>query len=295
MKESDFYNYPAESQFFIGGSSAHFHIRFIESLSICELRLNGQYLSLSPYDIVMISSTATVTLENLGAPAKLNILTERLHAPSPLNLVVVGDNPMVHDLMNGGEHELHYVVYRNLNQQLKHRYVELIMELERHDLTDNFIDYQREMAVGLLMTELLRNHEATISITDSDFPGSNIHHASADTQSGMIFNYLVLHSQDATLRGTAAHFGYDKNYFSRLCRKLFNKSFTEQLAFVRIELAKRMLGLSNKGIEEISFELGYKNISSFFAIFKRSVNMTPREYRESHGYRPARESSTPLK
>ncbi len=233
----------------------------------------------------MISSRLPDTLENLGAPAQLRVLSERLHAPSPLNLVVVGDNPMVHDLMNAGENELHYIVYRHLQDSLKHAYVNLIMTIEDQDLTDAFLSYQREMAVGLLMTELLRNHEQTISIADSDFPGKDIHHASADTQSGIIFNYLVLHSQDATLRGTAAHFGYDKNYFSRLCRKLFDKSFTEQLAFIRIELAKRMLALSSKGIDEISYELGYKNISSFFAVFKRSTTMTPREYRETHGYR----------
>lgn len=287
LKESDFYNNRDQSSLQYSNMSESFHIRFIESLSICELRLNGQYVSLSPGDMIMLSSRQPVTLENLGEPAELVVLSELLHAPSPLNLVVVGDNPMVHDLMNAGENELHYIVYRNHESQLKHDYVQLIMTLEEQDLTDAFLSYQREMVVGLLMTELLRNHEETISITDSDFPGTDIHHASADTQSGIIFNYLVLHSQDATLKGTAEHFGYDKNYFSRLSRKLFDKSFTEQLAFIRIELAKRMLALSSKGIEEISYELGYKNISSFFAIFKRSEQMTPREYRETHGYRKA--------
>jgi len=265
--------------------SESFHIRFIESLSSCELDLNGKYVSLAPFDVIMMSSNNPVTLKSLAAPANLRVFSECLHAPTPLNMVIVGDNPMVHDLMNAGEHELHYIVYRHQVDQIKHSYFDLLAELERQDLTDVFLNYQREMSAGLLLTELLRNHEQTISISDSDFPGTDIHHASADTQSGLIFNYLVLHNQDATLHGTAEHFGYNKNYFSRLCQNLFNKSFSEQLAFIRIELAKRMLALSNKTIEEISVELGYKNISSFFARFKRAVDMTPNDYRANHGYR----------
>jgi len=262
-----------------------FHIRFVESHSFCELAINNHYIALNPQDIVMISSAQPVIVSSLGAPTTLTVYAERLHAPSPLNLVVVGDNPMVHDLMNAGEHDSRFIVYRHLTDQIKHRYLKLLAELERQDLNDVFVDYQREMIVGLLLTELLRNHQATISITDSHFPGNNIRHVSADTQSGIIFTYLVAHSQNATLKTTAAYFGYDQNYFSRLCRKLFNKSFTAQLTVIRIELAKRMLALSNKRIEEIASELGYKNNSSFFAVFKRTVSMTPNDYREQHGYR----------
>ncbi|ETY72628.1 helix-turn-helix domain-containing protein [Lactiplantibacillus fabifermentans] len=284
LKESDFDETDKSLSNYDDNGSSRFHIRFVESLSIAEIFLNGQYVSLSPYDVIMISSKQPMTIKNLGAPAELNLFAECLRAPTPLNMVIAGDNPMVHDLMNAGENDPHYIVYRYRDNDIKHRYFELIAELERQDLNDVFVDYQRTMAVGLLFTELLRNHEATISISDSDFPGKDIHHASADTQAGSIFNYLVLHSQTATLQGTAAHFGYDKNYFSRLCRNLFDKSFTEQLAFIRIELAKRWLALSSKTIEEIAYELGYKNISSFFAVFKKALNMTPRDYREQHGY-----------
>lgn len=272
-------------------TGVNFHIRLIESHSLCELYLNHHYVALAPFDVILLSSAQPLTLQNLGAPAALTVFTERVHAPSPLNLVVVGDNPMVHDLMNAGETEPHFIVYRHQDNQLKHRYFALLAELEQQDLTDVFLDYQREMTVGLLLTELLRDHERTISVADSDFPGQDIRHASADTKSGIIFNYLVSHSQTATLKGTAAYFGYDKNYFSRLCRRLFNKSFTEQLAFIRIELAKRMLALSSKGIKEIADELGYKNMSSFFALFKRAVRMTPGDYRQTHGYHQAQTTS----
>ncbi|MBP5843711.1 helix-turn-helix transcriptional regulator [Lactiplantibacillus plantarum] len=287
LKESDFIGLRRNDLSSSPNCSSEFHIRFIVSHDFAELTLVGKYVALSPDDIVMVSSAQPINIINRGAPVKLSVFSERLHAPTPLNLVVVGDNPMVHDLMNAGERTLRFIVYRQLRNQITQRYFDLLTELERQDLQDVFIDYQREMTVGLLMTELLRHHEERISITDSYFPGKNIRHVNADTQSGMIFTYLVAHNADATLKETACYFGYDKNYFSRLCRRLFNKSFSEQLTFIRIELAKRMLAFSNKRIEQIAAELGYKNNSSFFTAFKREVAITPNDYREQHGYRLA--------
>lgn len=285
LKSSDFDIYDQRHPLDVSGESKGYHIRFIESLSTCELYLNDNYVTLAPYDVVMISSRDEVVIKNVGNVAELNVFTERLRAPSPLNLVLVGDNSMVHDLMNAGEAEMRFIVYRHLDQYLNHHYFQLITVIEEQDLHDVFLDYQREMAVGLLMTELLRNHKETISVSDSYFPGKDIHYAGPDTQAGVIFNYMVQHSQDATLKSTAAYFGYEPNYFSRLCRNIFEKTFTGQMAFIRIELAKRMLALSNKKLDEIAFELGYKNSSSFFAVFKRSTGMTPNEWRERHGYR----------
>ena len=72
--------------------SDDFHIRFIESLTASDY-LNGRYVSLRPEDIIIISSDKEVLIKNLGEPAKLTIFNEVLRAPSPLNLVVVGDSP----------------------------------------------------------------------------------------------------------------------------------------------------------------------------------------------------------
>lgn len=283
LKESDFRREDVQFNQKHFDKSDDFHIRFIESLTASEIYLNGRYVSLRPEDIIIISSDKEVLIKNLGEPAKLTIFNEVLRAPSPLNLVVVGDSPMMHDLMNAGEDEVRFIAYRNQGDHLKHHYFDLLAELEKQNLNDPFIQFQREMIVGLLMTELLRNHQPSIAIADSYFPGKDIHRASRDTQSGLIFNYLVANSRTATLKETARHFGYEKNYFSRLCRTLFAKSFTEQLAFIRIELAERMLALSNKSIADIGYELGYKNLSSFTAVFKKSSGITPNVYRQQFG------------
>lgn len=284
LKESDFNCKQNEFNQKYFDDSKPFHIRLLESLSNSEIILNHHYVFLKSHDVILISSSQLVEIESLNSPIKLAVFSEELRAPSPMNLVVVGDNPMVHDLMNGGEETPRFIVYRNQNDKIKQRYFQLLGEIENGDENDPFLQFQREMIVGLILTELLRNHRRSISVADSFFPNRDIRHASKDTQTGIIFNYIVAHSKTATLSSTAIYFGYEKNYFSRLCRQLFDKSFTDQLAEIRIELAKRMLSLSSKSVEEISYELGYKNLSSFFAVFKRTCKVTPKEYRGKHGF-----------
>ncbi|MDN6967535.1 helix-turn-helix transcriptional regulator [Oenococcus sp. UCMA 17063] len=284
LKETDFREQDRDFNRAYFDTSTLFHIRFIENLTPSEIVLNERYMFLRSNDVILVSSNQEVLIKVLNQPAKLTVFSEEMSAPSPLNLVVVGDNPMVHDLMNAGENQSRYIVYHNQGDEIKKNYFDLLTEIENQNMSDPFIQFQREMISGLLLTELLRNHRPSISISDSYFPNRDTHHASKDTQAGIIFNYLVDHSKTATLRNTASHFKYEKNYFSRLCRQLFDMSFTKQLALIRIELAKRMLALSDKSIEEISYELGYKNLSSFFVIFKRSCEITPKEYRKIHSY-----------
>ncbi len=45
-----------------------------------------------------------------------------------------------------------------------------------------------------------------------------------------------------TLSDAAAHFGYEVNYFSRLCHQLFQKPFSEEVRFVRMNQGKKAAG-----------------------------------------------------
>lgn len=49
---------------------------------------------------------------------------------------------------------------------------------------------------------------------------------------------------------------------------------------LRIERAKELLELSTHGVEEITLEIGYEDLSSFRRLFKRSTGITPAQYRQ---------------
>ncbi len=76
--------------------------------------------------------------------------------------------------------------------------------------------------------------------------------------------YLTQKNGQVSLKEAAEYFGYQANYFSRLCRKLFATDFVHLRRNIRINLAEDQLLLTNKKLEEIADELGYQDLSSFF-------------------------------
>jgi len=45
-------------------------------------------------------------------------------------------------------------------------------------------------------------------------------------------------------------------------------------------MSKRMLEKGNRSIEEITFQIGYENSSSFRKVFKKYSGLSPAEYRK---------------
>ncbi|WBX78450.1 helix-turn-helix transcriptional regulator [Tenacibaculum ovolyticum] len=53
------------------------------------------------------------------------------------------------------------------------------------------------------------------------------------------------------------------------------------ISYYRIESAKRMLSISSSSIEEISFQCGFRGLSSFSRKFKQESGNSPSEYRKN--------------
>ncbi|MDV7757246.1 helix-turn-helix transcriptional regulator [Liquorilactobacillus mali] len=258
------------------------HMQMVECLATCAVTLGTTEIPLRPFDLILIQQVDQLIFKATDQPVEIRIFDEWLQVPNPLNMMFVGDNPLIHDLMNAVDSQQNqYIVFRHLETKIVHEYLNIIATLEKYS-PDKFLTFQRESLLGLLYTELSRKHHQKVSKTDSFFPQGSIRHAGPDTQAGAIFTYLTQHINDVTLVSAATHFGYQQNYFSRLCQKLFKQSFSKLKTTLRMEMASRMLSLSNKNIDEISNELGYKNLTSFYSHFRNERGRTPRQFREDY-------------
>jgi transcriptional regulator GlxA family with amidase domain len=65
----------------------------------------------------------------------------------------------------------------------------------------------------------------------------------------------------------------------RRFKKAIGDTPIEYLQRIRIENAKRFLETTNKTFSEITWEVGYNDISSFQRLFKHHTRLTPKEYR----------------
>ncbi|MCP9328548.1 helix-turn-helix transcriptional regulator [Liquorilactobacillus satsumensis] len=262
-------------------NSSKFHIFLLRALTTCLLKIDGQKLLLKPNEVILIKKISSLTLQSLSKKSALQILLESYSASYPFDFVTMGGSPLIHDMMhNTNPTKSVYIVFRHLPAQIIRSYYNLLANLENQNaVADPTITFERTTLIGLLLAELIRNYQKTVSLTDSQFPDQNIHHASAETQAGIIFQYIVDHIQNISVKEAAHHFGYSHNYFSRLCKKVFKANFSEKVTEIRLELACRMLSLTRKSVTEISTEIGYADPTSFYKIFKTATGTTPSSFR----------------
>lgn len=91
-------------------------------------------------------------------------------------------------------------------------------------------------------------------------------------------NYMDSELSVASLSRT---FNYSPNYIGSVFKKKYSVSINDYLNRYRIEQAKKLLDETDLKIYEIAFEVGFKDQHYFSKQFKRHINITPKEYKES--------------
>ncbi|MBR1623090.1 MAG: helix-turn-helix transcriptional regulator, partial [Pseudobutyrivibrio sp.] len=87
------------------------------------------------------------------------------------------------------------------------------------------------------------------------------------------------HYTQISLPQLAEFFGYSERQTRRLLLKFTGKGYQENLDFIRMKEAERLLNNSDKSIEEIGSTVGFSSVYSFRKNFKNYYGITPSEYR----------------
>lgn len=69
-------------------------------------------------------------------------------------------------------------------------------------------------------------------------------------------------------------------YLSKYIKNNIGITFSELVSIARCSEAERLLANTNKGVEQIAFEVGFSNRSHFFTHFNRWFSQSPSEYRK---------------
>ena len=88
--------------------------------------------------------------------------------------------------------------------------------------------------------------------------------------------------EDLNLSLLAEKFNMESPYFSRMFRQETGENPIFYITRKRIEKARKLIARSDAILTEIAFLVGYNDYSYFNRVFKKSVGMSPREYRNVH-------------
>lgn len=86
-----------------------------------------------------------------------------------------------------------------------------------------------------------------------------------------------------TLESLAMHIFLSKDYLNRIFRETTGLPVNAFLQKLRVEESCRLLSSTAMSVLEISKACGFGDSKSFYAAFKRIMQLTPGEYRASHG------------
>lgn len=103
-----------------------------------------------------------------------------------------------------------------------------------------------------------------------------------DSQSiSLIYRYARDHFLSSITTSEAArHFGYSREYFSRLLKKYSGTSFMDYVNELRLKVACERLRMPDADIGQVGRVAGFPNERGFQAAFERKFGLTPGQWRD---------------
>lgn len=94
-----------------------------------------------------------------------------------------------------------------------------------------------------------------------------------------VLTYLEGHYTEAKLSEVAHMFNYSESYFSRLFKQNVGISFSKYITGKRMERAIFLVTFTDEKIENICHQVGYKDKTQFYKIFRQYTGTTPQRMR----------------
>ncbi len=81
----------------------------------------------------------------------------------------------------------------------------------------------------------------------------------------------------------ADRFHTSKEHLRRICLRELGRTPMDQLTYMRMQLAQKLLDSTHDKLEVVAKSVGYENAHVFSRAFKRWIGSTPSDYRKAHG------------
>lgn len=99
----------------------------------------------------------------------------------------------------------------------------------------------------------------------------------------IILNYIhENYMTELSISNIAHTCNLSQYYFMKFFKKYIGITCTEYINNYRLDTASKLLNATDKSITDISFEIGFNNVSYFNKLFKTKFKVTPKEFRNAN-------------
>ena len=174
--------------------------------------------------------------------------------------------------------------------------------IKQHPVLEITDDYREEMALFYSIVPVIKGKEKKkyhkeiveslrrclaymyLSIVEQQMEGMIANDSIADKQELLFADFLdLLEKKQGKLRkinDIASLLNISPKYLSSSIKKASGKNAQYWVHMTCIKAIQHKLKYSNKSIKEISFEMGFPDLSFFGKFFKTQTGMSPKEYRQ---------------
>lgn len=159
--------------------------------------------------------------------------------------------------------------------------LEKIIVIMKH-LQDSVRSYHNKLQNNYLCTSVLC--ELFCQFMENKMPQNS------GTKKKQLFNdiqdYIKWHrNTDIKVSEIADHFGYNRRYLSDFFKSIAGVSLKQYIIQEKIDLARYLLCETNDNISSIAYSLGFNDNHNFMKVFKKTVGLTPTQYRNAYSKR----------
>ncbi|MFJ7978427.1 helix-turn-helix domain-containing protein [Peribacillus sp. NPDC096379] len=99
-----------------------------------------------------------------------------------------------------------------------------------------------------------------------------------------VLEYIESHltEPDLSLDNVSNYFHLNKYYFSHYFKKNMNLPFYRYVSLKRLSFAVTMIKQNQSSIEKIALKCGFPDYSSFYRLFKKEYNLSPKELQKEY-------------
>lgn len=126
-----------------------------------------------------------------------------------------------------------------------------------------------QITMGLLFLQLM-NHTDKVSIGKNQYD---------EELTIRILRFIEENYKEGQLTELAGTLHCDLYWLSRMVKRLTGKTYTELVQIKRLNQAAYLLATTKLNVADISYAVGYDNLSYFHRIFQKRYQASPKEYR----------------
>lgn len=239
----------------------------------CVHTIGGSSMLLRAGDCCLIQPGVYHSLDVSDESVVINILIRRSTFRDYFYSILQGDNALAEFFMSSliNKEKIDYILFQTAKDDAL--YATIINACQEFFQKEAYYSELTNAIVMRIFVLLLRHHMVGCKMPEN---------RAADTRKAMTFvNFLRTNPAEMTLSMAAEHFHYTPEYMSRIIRRTTGYTFSELLARLRIENARRYLRDTTISVADIGSMVGYETAEHFIRTFKKITGKTPREYRQS--------------